>query len=362
MTNIVSISERKSLGLINAFELSNWFFNELDVEMGSAFVAQYAENKRKRYSLGISVSISINDNLYDNDNLLYDNDALSLDSSIEDAVEELFRCEYTINHDDDDNNDNDNHNSINDSVEFLYSALSDSDDGNSDVDNIIINKIYEMFYKDRILFYKLEKFWNNLTEELRKIIFSTFLNNFEFTKHKKNRPVAFLCGLVDTSSDDWVDSEANEHIFKEIENQLTVIDDAIILSSMYVDYADCVYKMRNYGDFYLNRAINFYQKSIENSQGQKNLYEKMLYNRVREHNNLPEEYRCDDWEPMIFNHQDLELPTHFGFVRMAIIYEKLGHFSKSLDFSIRAKNEGWSDTTDNWDKRINKLRKKINSG
>lgn len=50
------------------------------------------------------------------------------------------------------------------------------------------------------------------------------------------------------------------------------------------------------------------------------------------------------------------LPAHTGFKQLAIIEEKRKNYNRAIELSKRAKLEGW---TDDWDKRIKRLEKKL---
>lgn len=50
------------------------------------------------------------------------------------------------------------------------------------------------------------------------------------------------------------------------------------------------------------------------------------------------------------------LPAHIGYKQLAIIYEKQNEYQKALDLSKQALAEGWNDE---WEKRIDKLEKKL---
>lgn len=52
-----------------------------------------------------------------------------------------------------------------------------------------------------------------------------------------------------------------------------------------------------------------------------------------------------------------QLPSHVGYKQLCIIMEKHGQFDEAIVLAKTAKIQGWNE---DWDKRIDKLRKKIN--
>jgi len=98
--------------------------------------------------------------------------------------------------------------------------------------------------------------------------------------------------------------------------------------------------------FHFLHMIKFFYKDREHSKS----YEKSkLY--CRRQIEISEKAKKD-----FLNEFDSNLPSHTGYKQLAIILEKEGKISKAIDLSKKAKNEGW---TDDWDKRIEKLEKKL---
>lgn len=53
---------------------------------------------------------------------------------------------------------------------------------------------------------------------------------------------------------------------------------------------------------------------------------------------------------------DLHLPRHYGFERLAILAEQEGRYADGVELCQRAQSEGWAG---DWQKRIDRLRSKI---
>ena len=60
---------------------------------------------------------------------------------------------------------------------------------------------------------------------------------------------------------------------------------------------------------------------------------------------------------LIKNFNDPQLPGHFGFKQLAIIYEKQGEYEEALELTKRCLEEGWNNKDSK--KRIDRLEKKL---
>lgn len=77
---------------------------------------------------------------------------------------------------------------------------------------------------------------------------------------------------------------------------------------------------------------------------------------MREHyqNGINEINKLRNSKPI--NWEKYQGPVHTGYKQLCIIYEKMGLYKEAIDLAEQAKAQKWSD---DWDKRIDKLKKKI---
>lgn len=101
--------------------------------------------------------------------------------------------------------------------------------------------------------------------------------------------------------------------------------------------------------FYLS-GIRVYYKNREKKEGS---LDKAIYycNKQIEISKLSKEGFLHEYPKSL-------LPEHTGYKQLAIIYEKNKNYQKALTLSKRALSEGWSG---DWEKRIARLEKKLNS-
>ncbi|MDU3337966.1 MAG: tetratricopeptide repeat protein [Paraclostridium bifermentans] len=190
-----------------------------------------------------------------------------------------------------------------------------------------------------ISYYGLTDWWNELSDEERKIIRNTYnpmSSSEEDTTIDKGdisycsgSKLGFIGGLVD-----WFEKEEKYNIALKIiqlgEDNINETEDILDLHFFYLNCIKVFYRNRDNYLESLEKAIEYCEKQISISKKSKRAW------------------ICEYSE---------ELPFHTGYDQLAIIYEKKKDYDKALAITRQALKEGWNNDCQ---KRIDRLIKKIN--
>ncbi len=141
-------------------------------------------------------------------------------------------------------------------------------------------------------------------------------------------PCGFLSGLAG-----WFKKEDQRNITYRIIEKAEQLSENSTISERYWLYQakiEIYYRFRDVDNFALSKAIEACEQQISIAKDMASYFKK----------EFPEE----------------ELPSVKGYHQLAIIREKEGNIKEAINISIQAKEEGWNG---DWEKRINKLNKKI---
>ncbi len=97
----------------------------------------------------------------------------------------------------------------------------------------------------------------------------------------------------------------------------------------------------------LENANKEIEKSITGNDSISNMMKSHYEEGIRNINELKNK-KPKSWE-------EYTGPVHVGYKQLCIIYEKLGKYNEAIELAEKAKSEKWSE---DWDKRIEKLKKK----
>lgn len=121
---------------------------------------------------------------------------------------------------------------------------------------------------------------------------------------------------------------------KSLEDERTVYNDTSDIIGRHIYYHEQIkfYYANREKENHFDLAIEYCQKQIHISKQVKKAW-------------------------LIKNFNDPQLPGHFGFKQLAIIYEKQGEYEEALELTKRCLEEGWNNKDSK--KRIDRLEKKL---
>lgn len=202
--------------------------------------------------------------------------------------------------------------------------------------------------KGEIGFLKLEDCWINiLTEDEKRFL----LNNVRYLGSDKSTRYNLLESNIASSSLTvmkfvssmltYIKNKEELGLAKKlfdvaVENAILDDDNAFGMHLILGQMGDIYYKSRD-EDENLSLAIGFYNKQIAMSKVAANSWK-------RECNKIGD--------------TSGKMPSHRGYTQMAIILEKQKHYKEAYELCKKAKSEEWNG---DWDKRIERLNKKIKS-
>lgn len=186
-------------------------------------------------------------------------------------------------------------------------------------------------------YFGLQEWWlSELTKEERNVILSVYnplgIGEDSLIKGKIFSTSQTVIGLLSGLSGWFKKPEYREIGYKIIKKAEELVSDKISFLDLHFLYQSKIqiyYRNRDNDEFALSSAIEACKQQISISEKAKKAFIKEM---------------------------GLPLPGHVGYKQLCIIMEKQKNFEEVIRLSKIAKEQGWSG---NWDKRIEKCKKKM---
>lgn len=204
--------------------------------------------------------------------------------------------------------------------------------------------LFKKKIKGYIKYFKLESWWENLSKtQQRQIkrslpskddglsmlsVDSLLYKDISFISATKTQ---IITAVIQSSFTYPEDRDSIIELINKLENENVKDFELIDLHFLYSSQAKIIYKYRDSNNQAINDVINYCDKAIKISEKLKDQF--------------------------LIKYPKSNLPSHYCFKQLAIIYEKEKKYNEALEIASQAKSQGWAG--DNWDKRIEKLHNKL---